>query len=105
MTDEHIKTVVNETIDQLLGNSMIKYSDLVIYDRMSERLREHYKEPKPLISHALNELIEHPYYDVLEMYYKKNMTLEAIAEEYDVDISTIVRNKKALCIKIFKLIN
>ena len=105
MTDEYTKGIVAETINQLLSNSMIKYGDLVIYDRISERLREHYKKPEPLISNALSQLIEHPYYDVLEMYYKKNMTLEAIAEEYDVDISTIVRNKKMLCIRIFKLIS
>lgn len=45
MTDENIKSVVKETVNELLGNSMIKYSELIIYEQIGERLREYYKEP------------------------------------------------------------
>lgn len=107
MTDENIKSVVKETVNELLGNSMIKYSELIIYEQIGERLREYYKEPgkDPDIAKALSQIKDHHYYNVLEMYYKDNRTLESIADKCYVDISTIVRNKKALCIKIFNLIN
>lgn len=105
MTENNIKAVVKETVNELLSQDMLKYSDLIIYERMSDRLREHYKTPETSIDQALDQLKYHPYYEVLQMYYGDNMTLEEIAEDYDVDISTIVRNKKSLCIKIFNLIN
>lgn len=105
MTESEVKQIVTDTVNVLLGGNMIKYSDVIIYERMGDRLREHYKKPDPLISEGLKKLEDHPYYDVLELYYRNNLTLEVLAEEFDVDISTIVRNKKYLCVKLFKLIN
>lgn len=103
MNDAEVKSVVAETLDQLLHGKMIKYNDLVVYERMSEKLRAHYKCADPLIDCALEQLRSHTYYGVLEMYYRDNMTLEEIAEHYYCDVSTIVRNKKYLCIKVFEL--
>lgn len=103
MNDTDVKTVVAETLDQLLHGKMIKYNDLVVYERMSEKLRAHYNSADPLISCALEQLTAHPYFKILEMYYRDNMTLEEIAESYYCDVSTIVRNKKYLCIKVFEL--
>ena len=105
MNDLDVKRIVSDTVNELLKDNMIRYSDIIIYERMSERLREHYKKCDPLVAEALSKLTDHQYYEVLEMYYGDNCTLEFIAEEFDVDISTIVRNKKALCIKIFNMIN
>lgn len=104
MTDKEVKEVVKITVDTLLKEYMIS-SDSISYGSVDKQLREHYKNPSTLITQALEQLVDHPYYDILELYYRDNWTLEAIAEDYDVDISTIVRNKKRLCIKIFNLIN
>ena len=103
MNNAEVKAVVAETLEQLLHGKMIKYNDSVVYELMSERLRAHYKCADPLISYALEQLKSHPYYRVLEMYYRDGVTLEQIAESYYCDVSTIVRNKKYLCIKIFEL--
>lgn len=105
MTQNEIKTVVSETVNELLAQSMIKYSDVVIYEKMSDKLREHYIKPDPDVTQALSQMKDMAYYEILEMYYKHNWTLESIAEDLGVDISTITRNKKSLCIKLFNLIN
>lgn len=105
MKDQQIKEIVNETLEQLLKGNMLKYNDLIIYERVSAQLKEYYKSATPdeRITIALTQLRSHAYYDVLEMYYKDNMTLEQVAEAMYCDISTVVRNKKYLCLKIFEL--
>lgn len=105
MNDIEVKQVVNETINQLLNGNMIKYSDLVIYERISDMLREHYKVHNDDIARALEQLRDHPYYNILELYYKDNLTLEQVAEKCNCDLTTVHRNKKSLCIKIFRLIS
>lgn len=105
MTDEHIKSVVRETVDVLLGDSMIKYSDMIIYERMSDRLREYYKTGNDdQLAQALERLKDHPHISIIEDYYKNNFTLEAMANDRDVDVRTISRRKKNLCLRLYKLI-
>ena len=84
---------------------MFKYNDLIVYEQIGERLRQHYRECDVIIQKAIDQLTDDRYIDVLEFYYKNEYTLEYIAEIFDVDVSTIVRNKKNLCLKIFELIN
>ena len=103
MQKTEVKEVVSETLNQLLKGNMIKYSDLIICDQIGERLKIHYKEYDESLAVALEQLKSHPYYGVLEMYYRDNMTLEQISETYYCDLSTIQRNKKHLCIKLFEL--
>lgn len=103
MTDEHVKAVVKETIDALLGESMIKYSDMIIYEQISDRLREYYKTgDDPVLERALEKLKNHPHINLLDDYYRDNLTLEHIAEIYRVEVRTVSRWKKNLCIKIYK---
>ena len=104
MTKDAIKRIVEETIHELLGCEMIKYSDMIIYEKMNERLREHFKNPDPAISLALEELKDAPYISIIEDYYKNGFTLEAIANDLDVEVRTVSRQKKSLCIKIYKMI-
>lgn len=105
MTEENVKQIVKDTIEELLGKSMIKYSDLIIYEKMSDRLREYYKTGNdPDLAHALDRLKDHPHIQLIEDYYKYNYTLEAIANDYGVEVRTISRRKKNLCIKIYKII-
>ena len=106
MTEENVKQIVKYTIEELLGKSMIKYSDLIIYEKMSDRLREYYKTGNdPDLAYALDRLKDHPHIQLIEDYYKYNYTLEAIASDYGVEVRTISRRKKNLCIKIYKLLN
>ena len=104
MTETEIKKIVNVTVNQLLKDNMLKYSDSVIYDKMSESLRGYYSEgSNELLRLALDIVRTDPYYELLELYYRDNMTLEQIAEARYLDISTVVRNKKRLCIKLFEI--
>lgn len=105
MLQEDVKNIVIATVDVLLKDDMIKNGDQIMYERMSLQLREHYNTPNRVIAEALDKLKDRRYYDVLRLYYKDNLTLEQIAELYNCDICTITRNKKQLCIKLFKIIN
>ena len=105
MTEDNIKSVVKETLNQLLNGNMINYGDTVIVNHIAELLKAHYNKPDPLITQALDSLKSDYYYGVLEDYYGKGLTLERLSEKYNADISTIMRNKKRLCIQLYKLIN
>ena len=105
MTNNDIKSVVKETLDQLLSGNMLKYNDMIILDQMGEILKAHYNKPDPEITQALESIKNDYYYGVLEGYYREGLTLERLSEKYNADISTIMRNKKRLCIQIYKLIN
>lgn len=104
MTSDEVKEVVKTTINELLKERMIKYNDNIIYDKMSEMLRAYYNKPYESMTLALSQLVADPYYELLEMYYRDNLTLEQIAECKYLDISTVVRNKKRLCIKLFEVL-
>mgnify|MGYP003465036329 CR=1 FL=1 len=41
------------------------------------------------------------YIDIINLYYRDGETIERIAEELDVDISTVTRNKKRLCLSLY----
>ena len=44
------------------------------------------------------------YFDIIPLYYFTGNTIEHIASGYDVDISTITRNKKRLCYEIYMIL-
>ncbi len=55
-----------------------------------------------MIDAALSKISNDPYFNVISMKYFEGMTREQIAEEYNVDVSTISRNKNRL-INILKI--
>lgn len=104
MNQEEVREVVRLTIDQLLAEDLIdkyKYINKVI----SKRLEEFFitKNDRELV-HALNLLSDNPYIDIIYLQYRDGKTLEFIAEYFDVDVSTIKRNKKALIEKLYKML-
>lgn len=107
MQQEEIKHVVTETLSQLLKNDMLKFNDTIVYKQMSDLLKAYYKNKKGdlLITEAIASIKDDAYYMLIDLYYNKGWTLERLAETYEVDICTIVRNKKRLCLKLFSIIN
>lgn len=105
MTDADIKRVVNATIDSMLKKNMIRYNDNMILSAAGNILTRYYDDGDDLdIKNTLDKLKNYTYYDVLEMYYRDHLTLEKIAEKYNVDVSTIRRNKKKLCIRFYNIL-
>lgn len=103
MTDADIKKVVNATIDSMLRKNMLRYNDNVILSSVGNILTRYYdSDMKDItIKDTLDKLSDHTYSDILAMYYRNHMTLEVIAEKYNVDVSTIRRNKRKLCLEFY----
>ena len=49
-----------------------------------------------IIDNAIDMLKDDPYFDIIRMKYFEGKTREEMAEYYDVDVSTISRNKNRL---------
>lgn len=104
MTQDEVKQIVRITLDELLADGLVdKYK--LINREVSHRLEEYFcKKNDKDIARALHQLSDNPYIDIIYLQYRDCKTLEFIAEYYDVDVSTIKRNKKTLIEKIYKMI-
>lgn len=106
MTEEEIKKVVAMTVKAMKKEGMTKEINEVMFEEMSKRLYYHFNEGySEDIAKVLNEIKTDYYYSIIPMYYGKRMTHEAIAEKMNVEVSTITRNKKRLCIEIYRLLD
>lgn len=110
MNDEEIRDYINLTIRKTLGeikkSGLMRDSSNVLYAEATELLSNYYSAGKSeaSITYAIQSIRFDPYYRIIPLYFEKCYKLEAIAEELGVDISTIVRNKKRLCLEIYQRI-
>lgn len=110
MNDEEIRDYINLTIRNTLGeikkSGLMRDSSNVLYAEATELLSNYYSAGKSeaSITYAIQSIRFDPYYRIIPLYFEKCYKLEAIAEELGVDISTIVRNKKRLCLEIYQRI-
>lgn len=106
MTDEEIKKVVRMTVKAMKKEGMTKEFSDVMFEEMSKKLFYHFNEGySEDIAKALNDIKTDIYYSIIPMYYGKRMTHETIAEKMGVEVSTITRNKKRLCIEIYRMLD
>ena len=107
MTPEQIREIVKITLDELTQRKLIRDEYPVILKLVEKKLIEFFfrdGNTKP-VGHALSQLYDDPYIDIIFLQYRDEKTLEWIAEYMDVDISTIKRNKKRLVNKIYELLD
>ena len=105
MTEDEVKQIVKLTVKELKKEGMVKELDDVMFEDMSKRLFYHFNEGySEDVARVLNEIKTDFYYSIIPMYFGKRMTHEAIAEKLNVEVSTITRNKKRLCIEIYRLL-
>jgi hypothetical protein len=104
MTKEQIQNIVSETVKELIRLGVIgQYDRSDAYTEIVGRLREYYKndetdsEMRPVVL----ALEDDRYYRILQLAFDYGKTNEQIAEYFDCDMSTIVRNKKRLCLAIY----
>lgn len=102
---ELVAGAVKETIQELRRNGLLKRSDDVAYAEISERLFEYYRNPArdEAMKTALEKIKVDYYYNIIPQYYRNKMTIDWIAEDYHCEISTIARNKKRLCLRLYNL--
>lgn len=107
MTDEEVKAyiemAVQRTVRELKKSGRMKQDDDAVYDDMKEILADYYSKGKTdaKITYAIYGKRFDPYYSIIIDYYEKGLTLAAIAEKMGVDVSTVGRNKRRLCLEIY----
>lgn len=104
LNEDAVKIIVKETINELRKNGYLKRSDDIAYSEISARLFEFFKQPEsdPDIQRALARIKNDRYYQIITMYYRDRITIDWIAETFGCEISTITRNKRRLCLKIYR---
>lgn len=103
MTTEDIKIIVNETINELINRKLLNLDNYPnILNAVDKWLYGYFDgtNNNKNIGRVLKSLYSDPYIDVIYMQYRDRLTIEAIAEELEKDVSTIKRNKKRLILLI-----
>lgn len=105
MCDDEVKRIARQTADEVIMSlrreGFLKDESDITYSEASQTLRGYYSaKTDDKISGVLDKLRGEPYFGILPMYYCDGMTIEAIAEELDVAVSTVKRQKKRLCLAV-----
>lgn len=103
MTPEQIREIVKMTLDELTQRKLIKDDYPIILGEVERKLKAFFDNKGNGVSHALNHLSDDPYIDVIFLQYRDGRTLEWIAECMEVEVRTIMRNKKRLIMRIYEL--
>lgn len=107
MTDIDIRKIIELTVKKSIAeykkSGILKDSENVAYSDVSAILANYFGSAKKdaSITYAIQGLRFDPYARIIPMYFEERKTIETIAEELGVDISTVVRNKKRLCLAIY----
>ena len=104
MDETEVKRIVQLTILELKQQELLQDVERVAYKEISERLTRFFA---PLdiqdddLAKALESLKGDKYRHILWMFYRDGYTVEEIAERLNVDVRTVSRNKKRLCLEIY----
>ena len=101
MIPEEIRKYITKAVKREVRAYLDQNEDM-IYMNISKRLIEYYQAgaSDEILTEALDEVTTQKYFDVIPMYYRDRVTIERIAERFGVDVSTIVRNKRRICLDI-----
>ena len=105
-----IQDTVNTTVLKLKMAGLMKDDRKTAYQKTEELLRNYnaFKQSdqpytKKLIKkmdEALKTIENEEYYEIIEMYYMRGLSREAVAEYFDTTVTTISRNKNKLIHKL-----
>lgn len=106
ITEEKIRSIVKSTVREMMKTGMLKRADDVAYSETSSRLFEYFRAPERdhQLEAALDKIRDDYYYSIIPNYYGKSYTIDQLAEMYECEISTITRNKKRLCLKLYLML-
>lgn len=105
MTQEEVAEVVQTVISVLIRQKLLKDPEDIVYRMISHRLFQHWmpaSNPDYELEKVLKQLESDRYIYVILLFYRDLCTVETIAERMGVDVRTVSRNKKRLCIEIYK---
>ena len=104
MTTEQIREIIKLTIDELIDRKVVKLDayDYVL-EYVSNKLNKYFNgENDTKLSKALKLLSDDYYIDIIYLQYRDDKTVEWIAEYFNKETRTILRNKKRLIYKIYE---
>ena len=106
MTEDEIRAVVRITIEELKRGGLLKGFADIAYTEAASLLQAYYEggETDPEIRSAIDGLKDDAYFKIIPLYFSYGYTIERIAELFKVEISTITRNKKRLCLAIYNAV-
>lgn len=102
-----IEEIFSMCIEQLKKNHLLKKTNNAIYDEISDKLFEYYRKGANdrKITAAINDFKDDTYINIIPLFFKNRYTIENIADMMNVDVSTIVRNKKRLCLNLYMMLD
>ena len=103
MTESEVKRIVLIALKELYKAELLQNAESAAYKEISDRLYRYFSgaDDSELLT-VMRTLFQDKYFFVIPSHYRDGKTLEEIAEEMDVDIRTISRHKKRICLEIFK---
>jgi len=103
MDETEVKRIVQLTILELKQQELLQDVESAAYKEVSERLTRFFTldAPDDDLSQALEKIKSDRYRHILWMFYRDGYTVEDIAERLNVDVRTVSRNKKRLCLEIY----
>ena len=105
MTREEIEEIIQLTLSELIRKKLLKDPEDIAYRLISHRLFQHWmpvSNPDYELEKVLKQLESDRYIYAILLFYRDRCTVETIAERMGVDVRTVSRNKKRLCIEIYK---
>lgn len=107
MTEKEVREVIIATINELKRNGLLRGVDENAYSDVSELLKAYYDggERDTAVKQAISSLDGDKYARIIPLYYGYGYTIEQLAEILDIEASTVTRNKKRLCLKLYDLID
>lgn len=106
MEREEIKLIVKETIEELKRSGILRSYNELAYAEVTSVLTAYYDDGEcdAAVTEALRTIEDDTYYKIIPLYFRYRYTIEKIAEVFGVEVSTITRNKKRLCLAIYNSI-
>lgn len=107
MPEDEVRKLIEQTVKasilEFKKSGILKDSENVAYSDASSMIFSFYDadEKDQNIAYAISGQRFDPYFKIIPMYFKEKKTVDAIAEELQVDITTVFRNKKRLCLAIY----
>jgi hypothetical protein len=104
MTTEQIREIIKLTVEELINKKVVKLDNYDhILEYVSNKLDDYFNNTDDAnITKALKVLSDDYYIDIIYLQYRDEKTIEWIAEYFNKDTRTILRNKKRLIYRIYE---
>ena len=106
MTPDEIREIVKITLDELTLRRLVKDDYPHILKEVEKKLYAFFNDSGDStgVSYAISQLLDDAYLDIIFLQYRDGKTVEWIAEAMDVEVRTIMRNKKRVIKRMYEIL-